>query len=38
MTTVYIVSFYANNTKIGSRSYRCRFTQTKLDKESHVGV
>ena len=27
MTTVYIVSFYANITKIGTRCYYCRFTQ-----------
>ena len=41
MTTVYIVSFYANVTKIGTRSYHCRFThsrQSKPDKESHVAV
>ena len=36
MTTVYIVSFYANITKIGTRSYHCRFTQSRSDKESHV--
>ena len=36
MTTVYIVSFYANITKIRTRSYHCRFTQSKPDKESHV--
>ena len=35
MTTVYIVSFYAN---IGTRSYHCRLTQSKPDKESHVAV
>ena len=38
MTTVYIVSFYPNITKIGTRSCHCRFTQSKLDKESHVAV
>ena len=38
MTTVYIVSFDANITKIGTRSYDCRFTQSKPDKESHVAV
>ena len=38
MTTVYIVSFYAGITKIGTRSYHCRFTQSKPDKESHVAV
>ena len=38
MTTVYNVSFYANITKIGTRSYHCRFTQSKPDKESHVVV
>ena len=27
MTTVYIVSFYANITKIGTRSYHCIFTR-----------
>ena len=36
MTTVYIVSFYANITKIGKGSYHCRFTQSKPDKERHV--
>ena len=35
MTTVYIVSFYAHVTKIGTRSHHCRFTQSKPDKESH---
>ena len=35
---VYIVSFYANITKIGTRSYHCRFTQSKPDKESHDAV
>ena len=38
MTTVYIVSFYANITTIGTRSYHCRFTQSKPDKESHVAI
>ena len=38
MTTVYIVSFYANIAKIGTRSYQCRFAQTKPDKESHVAT
>ena len=38
MTTVYIVSFYSNITKIGTRSYHCRFTQSKPDKESRVAV
>ena len=38
MTTVYIVSFYANITKIGTHCYHCRFTQSKPDKESHVAV
>ena len=38
MTTVYIVSFYANITKIGTRSYHCRFTQSRPDKESHIAV
>ena len=38
MTTVYIVSFYANIAKIGTRSYHCRFTLSKSDKESHVAV
>ena len=38
MTTVYIVSFYANITKIGTRSYHCRFTQSKPDKEGNVAV
>ena len=38
MTTVYIVAFYANITKIGTHSYHCRFTQSKSDKESHVAV
>ena len=36
MTKVYIVSFYANITKIGKGSYHCRFTQSKPDKERHV--
>ena len=38
MTTVYVVLFYTNITKIGTRSYHYRFTQTKPDKESHVAV
>ena len=38
MTTIYIVSFYTNITKIGTRSYHRRFTQSKPDKESHVAV
>ena len=38
MTTVYIVSFYANITTFGTRSYHCRFTQSKPDKENHVAV
>ena len=38
MTTVYIVLFYADITKIGTRSYYCRFTQSRPDKESHVAV
>ena len=38
MTTVYIVSFCANVTNIGTRSYHCRFTQSKHNKESHVAV
>ena len=38
MTTVYFVSFYANITKIGTRSYHCTFTPSKPDKESHVVV
>ena len=36
MTTVCIVSFYANITKIETRSYHCRFTQSKPDNKSHV--
>ena len=35
---VYVVSFYANITKIVTRSYHCRFTQSKPDKESLVAV
>ena len=35
---VYIISFYANITKIGILSYHCRFTQSKPDKEYHVAV
>ena len=38
MTTVYIVLFYANITKLGTRSYHCRVTQSKTDKESHVAA
>ena len=38
MTTVHIVSFYANITKIDKRSYQCRFTQSKRGKESHDAV
>ena len=38
MTTVYIVSFYTNITKIETGSYHCRFTQSKPDKESHFAV
>ena len=38
MTTLYIVSFYAKVTKIVTRSYHCKFTQSKPDKESHVAV
>ena len=38
MTTVYIVSFDANITKIVTRFYHCRFTHSKPDKESHVVV
>ena len=38
MTTVYILLFYPNITKIGTRSYHCRFTQSRPDKESHVAV
>ena len=38
MDLAVIVSFYANITKIGIRSYHCRFTQSKADKESHVAV
>ena len=38
MTTVSIVLFYANITKIETRSYHCRFPQSKSDKESHVTV
>ena len=35
---VYIVSFYVNITIIETRSYYCRFTQSKPDKEGHVAV
>ena len=35
---VYFISFYANITKIGKRSYHCRFTQSKPDKECRVTV
>ena len=38
MTTVYIVLFYANITKIRTRSYHYRFTQSRPDKESHVAT
>ena len=38
MTTVCIVSFYADITEIGTRSYHCRFTESKPDEESHVAV
>ena len=38
MTTVYIVSFYANFTEIGTRSYQCSITQSNPHKESHVVV
>ena len=38
MTTVYIVLFYANITKIETHSYHCRFTQSKPGKESHLAV
>ena len=34
MTTIYIVSFYANITGTGTRFYHCRCT----DKEGHVAV
>ena len=37
MTTVYIVLFY-HITKIGTRSYHCRFTQSRPNKEGHVAV
>ena len=30
--------FYANITKIETRSYHCSITQSKPDKESHVAV
>ena len=33
MTTVYIVSFYANISEIGTRSYHCGFTQSKPEKK-----
>ena len=35
---VYIVLFYANITKIGTRSYHCRFTQSKPKEEGHIAV
>ena len=35
---VYIVFFDANITKIGTRSYHSRFTQSNLDKEGRVAV
>ena len=38
MIAVYIVSFYANVTKIETRSYHFRFSQSKPDKESYVAV
>ena len=38
MTTVYIVSIYANITEIGTHSYHCKFTQSKVNKEAHVDV
>ena len=38
MTAICIVSFYANITRIGTRSYHCAFAQSKPDKESHVAV
>ena len=38
MTTVYLVSFYTDITEIGTRSYHCRFTQSKPDKESQVAA
>ena len=33
---VCIFSFHANTTKIRTRSYDSRFTQSKPDKEGHV--
>ena len=38
MTTGCIASFYSNITKIEKRSYHCKFTQSRPDKESHVAV
>ena len=38
MTTVYIVPFYTNIIKNRTRSYHCRSTQSKPDKESHVAA
>ena len=35
---VYIVSLYVDITKIGTRSFHCRFTQSKPNKESQVVV
>ena len=35
---VYIISLSVNITKIGTRPYYCRFTQSKPDKESQVAV
>ena len=35
---VYVVLFYTNITKIRTRSYHCRVTQSKPDKEGHVAV
>ena len=38
MTTVYVVSFYANSTITGKPSNHWRFTQSKPDKEGHVAI
>ena len=38
MTTGYIVSFYANINKIGTRSYHCRFTQSRPNNQSRVAA
>ena len=35
---VYVASFYAKITKTGTRSYHCRFSQSKPDKEDHVAI